>query len=113
MKLLFDQNQSPNLKEVLRDIFPGSIDIYSAGLEDAPDDMIWDYAKRYAFAIVSNDKGFGRRSREFGYPPKVILVPGNHTKEQIARVLSQRRGEVLAFHKNEQRGVLDLRRVPA
>ena len=40
MKLLFDQNLSPDLKDLLRDLFPGSLDIYGAGLKDAKDEQI-------------------------------------------------------------------------
>ena len=44
MKLLFDQNLSPNLVALLADVFPGSLHIRDAGLERATDESVWRFA---------------------------------------------------------------------
>ena len=109
MKLLFDQNLSPDLKDLLRDVFPGSLDIYGAGLEDAEDSKVWDYARRHAFAIATTDPDFRELSGEFGHPPKVVLMQGNLETPVTERILRKRSDDLLAFHQNEK-DVLDLRR---
>jgi predicted nuclease of predicted toxin-antitoxin system len=55
MKLLFDQNLSPRLPQLLSDLFPGSIHVREASLTEAEDTAIWDYAKANGFVIVSKD----------------------------------------------------------
>ena len=42
MKLLFDQNLSPKLVTRLADLFPGSLHVQSAGLDQADDEKIWE-----------------------------------------------------------------------
>ena len=111
MKLLFDQNLSAELKDELRDLFPGSLHISDVRPVSADDEEIWEYARRYEFAIASTDKGFRNRSREYGHPPKVILMAGNLNKQEPGRILRHRYDDLLAFHENEN-GVLDLRRDP-
>ena len=42
--LLFDQNLSPSLVNLLGDIYPGSVHVDRMGLPTAPDREVWDYA---------------------------------------------------------------------
>lgn len=115
MKLLFDQNlSSDDLIERLDDLWPGSCHVRdpSLGLIDADnktyDDEIWDYARRHGFAVVTTDKGFRKRSRESGHPPKVVLMPtGNRTKEEVERAIREQHEDLLAFQTTEQ-GILEL-----
>lgn len=113
MKLLFDQNLSLYLKEMLRDLFPWSRHVMDqdVGLKyevDKTDDYeIWEYARLHELTIVTTDRGFRKRSYELGHPPRVILMPGNCRTEEIERILRERHDELIAFHKNEI-GVLDL-----
>ena len=53
MKLLFDQNLSYRLPARLGDLFPDSEHVRTAGLEQADDQQIWDYAKANGYGIVS------------------------------------------------------------
>lgn len=62
MKLLFDQNLSPDLPQKLADIFPDSIHVRNVGMREATDMEIWNYAKQNDFAIVSKDSDFQQRS---------------------------------------------------
>lgn len=113
MKLLFDQNlSSDDLIERLDDLWPGSCHVRdrSLGLIDAAnktyDDEILAYAGRHGLAVVTTDKGFPKQSREFGDPPKVILMPtGNCGIEEVERILRERYGDLLAFHTNEKESV--------
>ena len=74
MKLLFDQNLSPRLPHLLRDLYPGSVHVREVGLKDAEDAAIWDYALAHGFVIVSKDSDFQQRSLLYGAPPQFIWV---------------------------------------
>ena len=58
MKLLFDENLSHKLVQLLADQFPGSTHVRQLGLATADDDVIWEHAKRGSLAIVSKDSDF-------------------------------------------------------
>src|SRR6266849_11136406 len=59
MKLLFDENLSRRLVELVHDLFPGSLHITQAGLSSgALDREIWNYARRNGFAIITADTDF-------------------------------------------------------
>ena len=60
MKLLFDQNLSPRLPRLLKDLYPDSAHIRDIGMRDSTDTEIWEYAKANGFAIVSKDSDFRR-----------------------------------------------------
>lgn len=44
MRILFDQNLSPYLRNVLQDLYPESLHVRDVGLESADDIVIWEYA---------------------------------------------------------------------
>lgn len=88
MKLLFDQNLSYRLPVRLADLFRGSTHVRTAGLDQAPDHLIWAHATANDYCIVSQDSDFAERSRLFGSPPKVIwLRCGNSTPAEIEGIL--------------------------
>ena len=62
MKLLFDENVSHTLAQMLADVFPGCSHVTNAGLRGAEDRQIWQYAQKEGFAIVSKDTDFRERS---------------------------------------------------
>ena len=45
MKLLFDENLSPELVRLLADLFPESVHVRDVGLKAADDLLVWQYAK--------------------------------------------------------------------
>jgi predicted nuclease of predicted toxin-antitoxin system len=45
MKLLFDENLSPQLVPLLNDLFPDSIHVRDVGLKAADDPVVWKYAQ--------------------------------------------------------------------
>ena len=86
MKLLFDQNLSPQLPRLLADIYADSTHVREVGLREADDSEIWDYAKTNGYAIVSKDSDFQHRSLLRGSPPKFIwLRVGNCTVKRTER----------------------------
>lgn len=98
MRLLFDQNLSHHLVELLAKPFTGSVHVRDVGLKDATDIEIWEYAKADGFVIVTKDSDFRQRSFLFGQPPKVIWVRlGNCSTSEIATALRGRCEAVQAF----------------
>ena len=100
MKLLFDQNLSPQLPGLLSDLYPDSVHVRDVGLRDATDTAIWNYAKQNEFVIVSKDSDFQQRSLLLGHPPKFIwLRVGNCPVRPIQELL---RKHSVAIHTFEQ-----------
>lgn len=60
MKLLFDQNVSPRLAERLADLFPGSVHVFSIGLDCAIDDKLWEFARQGGICDRHEGRGFQR-----------------------------------------------------
>ena len=88
MRLIFDQNLSPRLRRLLRDIFPDSIHVREIALHESGDTLVWDYAKENGYVIVSKDSDFQQRSLLLGAPPKFIwLRLGNCSVSESAALL--------------------------
>jgi predicted nuclease of predicted toxin-antitoxin system len=98
VRLLLDQNLSPQLVRALADLFPGSTHVRDVGLSQATDDAVWAYAARHGYVIVSKDAEFHQRSFLLGHPPKVVWVRrGNCSTGDIETLLRQRYSDLLAF----------------
>ena len=114
MKLLFDENLSPRLSEVLSDIYPGSAHVHTCGLGSADDSAVWQYAKDNAFTIVSKDSDFQERSVVFGSPPKVIwLRATNCTSRDIERLLRTAFVAIAQFIQHDEEACLILQLRPS
>ena len=98
MKLLLEQNIPLRLAEGLADLYPGSGHVREAGLEDADDCAVWDYAKEHDFTIVSTDEDFHQRSAWCVSPPKVVsLRLGSCTTQEIESALRRNRSVLTDF----------------
>ena len=103
MRLLFDQNLSPRLKEALRDLYPESLHVKDVGLESADDVAVWTYANDHELTIASKDSDFRQLSFTFGHPPKIIWIRcGNCSTSEIESILRSRYSDLLSFHQDEQ-----------
>ncbi len=74
MKLLLDENISDRIVEGITDVFPGSPHVKSAGLKEADDRILWDWAKKHGFTIVFKDTDFYQRAIVLGHPPKFVWL---------------------------------------
>jgi predicted nuclease of predicted toxin-antitoxin system len=102
MKLLFDQNLSFRLCEAIDDIFPGSIHVRQVGLQESADEVIWEFAGRNEYAIVSQDADFADMAVLLGGPPKVIWIrTGNQPHSKIAALLRRHVAMIHAFSDDE------------
>ena len=109
MKLLFDENLSPRLVEVVGDVFPGSLHVHDCGLGNSDDGAIWEYAKTNGFAIVSRDSDFQDRSVIFGDSPKVIwLRVANCSTWVLARLLTSALPVISKFIEHDSETLLIL-----
>ncbi len=98
MKLLFDENLSPKLPELLAAKFPGSQHVREFGLKGRTDEEIWRHAGGNGFTLVSKDKDFYQRAVLFGAPPKFIwLGLGNCTRADLLALIQRHEGDILAF----------------
>ena len=102
MRLLFDQNLSPRLKEMLRDLTPDSLHIRDVGLESADDATVWAFAKDHELTIVSKDSDFRQLSFTLGQPPKVIWIRrGNCSTSEVESILRSHYADLLTFIRDE------------
>jgi predicted nuclease of predicted toxin-antitoxin system len=98
MRLLFDQNLSHRLVQMLADFYPNCVHVRDIGLNAASDTLIWEYAKQHGYNVVSKDSDFRQRSFVFGYPPKVIWIRrGNCSTQTIAHILRSNRETIREF----------------
>ena len=111
MKLLLDENLSPQLIRRIDDLFPESLHVRSVGLTQQPDAKVWEYAKTNDLSIVTADADFYDLSVALGPPPKVIWLRGcdypTSVAEELIRGQSIRIAEFLA---DRERALLILRR---
>ncbi len=109
MSLLFDQNLSRRLPALLAVEFPGSEQVFSAGLATADDRAVWAYAAAQGLAVVSKDADFAALSASLGPPPKVIwLRIGNGPTRDVVTLLQARAAVIQAFLADPAAGVLEL-----
>ena len=109
MKLLFDENLSPRLPEVLADVYPDSLHVHGCGLGNADDSAIWQYAKDNQFTIVSKYSDFHERGVLHGQPPKFIwLRAPNCSSQEIENLLRAAFPIVKRFIQEDQESCLSL-----
>lgn len=110
MKLLFDENLSARLVELLAEEFPGSAHVEQALGRGRTDAEVWQHAIAQNFAIVSKDNDFRQQAFVSAPPPKVIwLDVGNAGTEQIAELPRLHRRHVGRFGSGGDESLLVLR----
>jgi predicted nuclease of predicted toxin-antitoxin system len=109
MKLLFDQNLSPQLVNRLADLYPDSQHVSFIELDQADDRTLWEYANQNDFTVVTRDSDFSELSLLRGSPPKVIWIRrGNCSMRQIEEILRSHYQNIIQFNEAPDLGVLAL-----
>jgi predicted nuclease of predicted toxin-antitoxin system len=109
MKLLFDENLSPQLPNRLRNLFPNSLHVRDVGMKATSDPIVWNYAKDNDLMIVSKDADMHDLSLVFGNPPKVIWVRlGNCSTSQVENLLRRDFDVIRAFYEDKDLSLLAL-----
>ncbi len=110
MRLLLDQNLSRKLSVPLQDIFPGSVHVALLGLDQANDQVIWDFAKANDLAILTQDSDFYDLACVWGFPPKVIwLRCGNQKSAHVEFLLRNNLEEIKRFGEDQSTACLEIR----
>ena len=92
MKLLLDENLSRRIVPFIQESYPESTHVVLAGLEQADDQCIRQWAINNDFIIMTKDADFYEMSRLYGQPPKIIwLKMGNQSKAAVIKVLQENR----------------------
>ncbi len=111
MKLLFDQNLSSKLVRQLSDFFPHSKHVKDIALDQADDEIVWNYARHHDFVLASKDADFHQRSFLYGFPPKVLWVAlGNCSTAEIEKAIRKNNVRMIAFVQDEQASFFVLRK---
>jgi predicted nuclease of predicted toxin-antitoxin system len=107
VKLLFDQNLSPRLVELLDDIYPESAHVSQRGLGKSADAQVWESARATGHLIVTKDADFSEICLVGGFPPKIIWIRrGNCSTRAIADMLRSSLGLITDFADRQHEGVL-------
>lgn len=107
MKLLFDQNLSPKLTGFFAKIFAGSKHLQDLSLDVVNDSIVWEFAKKERFTIVTKDNDFNNLVAFFGFPPKVIWIrKGNCSTNDIRELLNSNIEKIKAFISDSTNGIL-------
>ena len=109
MKLLFDHNISPRLVARLSDLYPQSNHVYLIGLDQASDEVVWQYARENEFIIVTKDLDYNELVILRGFPPKVVWIRlGNCTTCQIEALLRLHNEDIKVLSEDLNLGLLTL-----
>ena len=110
MRLLYDHNLSPKLTTILQDVYPQSVHVYSIGLEESSDVVIWEYARTNGLVIVTKDADYLAISAQLGHPPKVVRIGlGNGPTVVVAESLRFHHHELLRFFEDQGSAFIELR----
>ena len=105
------ENLSDRIISRVADLFPDSTHIKAVGLREADDFVVWEWAKKHGFTIVSKDTDFHQRAIVFGHPPKFIwLRVGNCQTSLITNLLRSRHQVIRQFIESETESLLILER---
>lgn len=103
MSLLFDQNISPRILKYFLSVFPEAKHVRQVGLEDASDALIFEFAKKNKFALVTFDSDFVDLNVVKGIPPKIIWIrTGNLTTKAVAEILNCNVESIMRFLESDQ-----------
>jgi predicted nuclease of predicted toxin-antitoxin system len=107
MKLVFDENLSPDLVRLLADLFPESISASELQPKPVSDRRIWELAREGGYAIISKDSDFEPLVLLRGHPPKFIWVRcGNRSVEETEKYIREHAARVADFLSDEDASVL-------
>jgi predicted nuclease of predicted toxin-antitoxin system len=109
VKLLLDQNISYRLVKKIESLFPGSEQVVTLGLQNKPDRLIWEFAKKEGFTILTFDSDFYELSLTQGHPPKLIWIKsGNVTTNNLLKLLSGKASQVQNFADDSELSCLEI-----
>jgi len=113
VKLLFDQNISPRILKFLTAELPDCQQVRFAGLEDAADIDIFQYAKKNNYAIVTFDSDFVDLNALLGTPPKIIWInTGNLTTKNVTELILKNTLVIKEYLESDSDEIMELMKAP-
>jgi predicted nuclease of predicted toxin-antitoxin system len=110
VSLLLDENLSPRLLRRLSSLFPEMVHVRDVGLKQASDEVIWEWAGKKNYTIVTTDADFAELSQRLGWPPKVIhLEECDFPLRTIEELLRRNAVRISEFEKDPGTGLLSVR----
>lgn len=107
MRLLFDQNISFRVVKQLKPSFPETIGVREAGLYNADDFQIWEFASTNGYTVVTFDKDLPDIGAVRGFPPKIIwLRTGNVDNQALVNLFLARADDFHQFINSADSGTL-------
>lgn len=98
MRLLFDENLSHRLVDLLADVYPDSVHVRDIGLASATDLEVARYASDVDLVIVTKDIDFEELGLASSHQPRIIrLAIGNSSTADVERILRSVATEVEAL----------------
>lgn len=109
VRLLFDENISPDLPRLLASLFPSSAHVRDIGLVGADDMVVWGAAAEKDFVLVTKDDDFVELSILRGAPPKIVLIGlGNCRTAAIVALLTAEKSKIDRFDSDDAASILEL-----
>ncbi len=86
--------------------------VKSLDMIDAKDEVIWSFAKKNNFTIITQDSDFNDLNLLYGFPPKIVwLRIGNSSTKAIVEVLVANKLDIIEFVENANFGCLEIFRI--
>ncbi len=109
MRLLFDENLSPDLPQLLAGSFPDSVHVRVLGIVGADDAVVWAAAAQQGLVLVTKDDDFRELSILRGAPPKVVVIGlGNCRTSAVAGLLVAEKHKLEQFERDASASLLEL-----
>jgi predicted nuclease of predicted toxin-antitoxin system len=109
VRLLFDENLSPDLPRLLAGSYSGSAHVRDLGLVGADDGVIWSTAGAQGFVLVTKDDDFLELSILRGAPPKVVVIGlGNCRTSEVVALLTIEKLKLDQFERDASASILEL-----
>jgi predicted nuclease of predicted toxin-antitoxin system len=113
VRLLFDENLSPDLPRLVAALFPNSAHLRDIGLVGADDAVIWEIAAKRGFVLVTKDDDFLELSVLRGAPPKVVVIGlGNCRTSAVVALLQAQKLKLEQFECDTDASLLELPALP-
>jgi predicted nuclease of predicted toxin-antitoxin system len=98
VRLLFDEQLSEKLVNLIADIFPNALHVRAMGAGGWPDHRVWQLARDHDCVLTTKDEDFHRLSVLQGAPPKVLWIRiGNCSSEDVAALLRKHEADIREF----------------
>ena len=82
------------------------------GLINAPDKVIWEFAKQNNFTIVTQDSDFNDLNTLYGFPPKIIWIrTGNLKTNSLSKIIIEYANDIERFISDNNLGCLEILKV--